>query len=107
MTSDPIYLIKVSDLKQVIRQEVAEAVAEALANQAQPAPVGALTAVQAAKFIGCEKTRFYELLHEYPELDAIGVTLKTRKDGKRIRRWPLDGLKAWLERNPQVFDEAA
>jgi hypothetical protein len=42
-----------------------------------------------------------------PELDAIGVTLKTRMDGKRIRRWPLDGLKAWLERNPQVLDEAA
>ena len=67
----------------------------ALAEQAQPAPVGALNATQTAKFLGYRKTRFYEMLHEYPELDAIGVTHKIRKDGKRYRRWPLDRLKAW------------
>jgi hypothetical protein len=94
----------------VIRREVAEALAEALAvptKQAKPSLVGALTAIQTAKFLGYEKTRFYELLHEYPELDAIGVTHKIRKDGKRIRRWPLDRLKAWSERNPQVLNEVA
>jgi hypothetical protein len=51
-------------IREELQQGVAEALAKALANQAQPAPVGALTAVQAAKFIGYEKTRFYELLHE-------------------------------------------
>ena len=98
----PISFLKVSDLRQVIRREFAEMLAEALAKQAQPAPVGALTAEQTWKFLGWEKTKFHELLKEHPELDAMGIVYKIRKDGKKLRRWPVDELKAWMERRGSV-----
>jgi len=62
MTIDSLVLIKVSDLQQVTRREKAQAIAGALAKQAPPEPVGALTPKQPAKFLGVGKTRLRDWL---------------------------------------------
>jgi hypothetical protein len=101
----PIHLWTAADFKQVMKGIALEAALEAArlvkAEQAQPDPVGALNAQQAAKFLGWKKTKFHELLKEHPELDAMGIVYKIRKNGHKYRRWPVDGLKAWQERRAQ------
>jgi predicted DNA-binding transcriptional regulator AlpA len=99
----PIVLWKASDFRQVMKEVALETFAELLAKQAQPtSPVGALNATQTAKFLGYKETRFYKLLKEHPELDAMAVTVTKRKDGKEIRRWPKDALNAWMQRQSQA-----
>ena len=101
----PIHLWTAADFKQVMKGIALETarLMKAEQNQSRPAPVGALNAQQTWTFLGWEKTKFYELLKTHPELDAMAIVYRTTKNGRQYKRWPVDGLKAWLARNPQVL----
>jgi excisionase family DNA binding protein len=115
MTSEnPLLKTELCKLSDAMVRQMEEIVRRVLAeqNQARPAPVGALTPAQAAKYLGVGKTRFYELLKEHPELDAMGFAYTKRKDGKKYRKWLREDLDAWLKRQGQSdlagsLDEAA
>jgi len=89
-------------MKEVALEAALEAARQVMAEQARQAPGGALNATQAFKFLGVRRTRFFELLKVHPELDAMAVTLTTRVDGKKIRRWPLAALNAWMQRQSRA-----
>jgi predicted DNA-binding transcriptional regulator AlpA len=94
-SSDPIYLIKASELRQVIRQEVAEAMAKTLAKQVS-APPAALRITKAAAYIGHKRSKFYSLLKKDRQLAEASFRVGN------IRLWRREDLDAWLRRRSQA-----
>ena len=86
---DPLLLMKVSDLRQVMK----EVVREALTEQVR-APAGAVGASKAHHVIGVSRGQFYNFRKKDPSLNALSF-----KMGNSDREyWLVDDLKEWMKK---------
>ena len=89
---DPLLLMKVSDLRQVMK----EVVREALAEQVR-APAGAVGASKAHHVIGVSRAQFYNFRKKDPSLNELAF-----KMGDSDREyWLVDDLKEWMKKQQQ------
>jgi hypothetical protein len=84
---DPLLLMKVSDLRQVMK----EAVLEALTQQVC-APAGAVGASKAHHVIGVSRSQFYNFRKKDPRLNALSFKM----GGSNRDYWLVDDLKEWV-----------
>jgi excisionase family DNA binding protein len=91
MSIDPLFLVKASDLEQVIDRAVAKAMAKRLAKQSS-AQAAALRPDEAADYIGLGRSKFYELLDQDAWLRKASFKIGT------ARLWRREDLDAWLKR---------
>jgi hypothetical protein len=89
---DPLLLVKGSELRQVMK----EVVREALAEQVR-APAGAVGASKAHQVIGVSRGQFYNFRKKEPSLNELSFKMG---DSDRDY-WLVDDLKEWMKKQQQ------